>query len=59
MNDAKRYAILRRYVTPRDLYDSLHFHGLIRTPWSNLPPEQSITEKIDELCDEAIAGAKP
>lgn len=54
IRDAARYAVLRRYIEPRTLYDKLVRAGKIVGAWRDIPTDQSIGEKIDELCDAAV-----
>lgn len=61
--DAARYRVLRNFVTPLSFYEKLVdiTRGLPGVPpspeykhpgpWANLASDQSITDKIDELCD--------
>lgn len=52
--DARRYAVISRCVAPKDLYDRLVFDGKPLGKWVDLSREQSIRQKIDELCDAAL-----
>lgn len=49
--DAARYRVLRRHVAPREVCFSMG------VPVKEIPPEQSIEERIDELCDAAMSAA--
>lgn len=46
----RRYKIARNFIPPKYLSTAL---GI---PWVDIPEDQEIEEKIDELCDAAIAG---
>lgn len=50
--DAARYRVLREHVAPRDVSISM------MVPPQDIPPEQSIEERIDMLCDGFIARAQ-
>lgn len=52
--DARRYAVISRCVAPKDLYDRLVRDGKSPGEWVDLQREQSIQQKIDELCDAAL-----
>ncbi len=49
--DALRYSILRDYMEPRILYDKLLRSGKYPGAWIDLFADQTIRQKIDELCD--------
>jgi hypothetical protein len=46
--DALRYRVLRQHVAPRDVSISM------TVPWQDIPPNQTISERIDMLCDSII-----
>lgn len=49
--DARRYRVLKSCIEPKTLYDKLTRYGMLRSNWQDLPPEQTIEQKIAELCD--------
>jgi hypothetical protein len=53
--DARRYAVLRDHIEPRTLYDKLVKNGKSPGTWVDLPREQTIRQKIDELCDGVLS----
>ena len=55
--NAQRYTILRTYTTPREFYDKLIWHGKSPGAWQDLPTNQSIVRKIDELCDAVLVSS--
>lgn len=56
--NAQRYTILRTYIAPREFYDRLAWYGKSPGVWRDLPPNQSVMQKIDELCDVVMASAE-
>lgn len=48
--DQARYRVVREIVQPRYLSDGLGIK------WSDIPNDQTIAEKIDELCDAALSA---
>lgn len=49
--EARRYRVLRACIEPRTLYDKLTRYGMLKSNWRDLTREQTIYEKIAELCD--------
>lgn len=48
--DQARYRVVREFVQPRYLSDGLGIK------WDDIPNDQTIAEKIDELCDAALSA---
>ena len=49
--DAARYRVLREHVAPRDVSISM------QVPVEDIPPEQSVEDRIDMLCDQLVCAA--